>query len=83
MLYCITSITPRARYYSFFPWAFQDYNDQNERRSGDRGRIKGVSLPESAMVLGAVLHHQGVACDKGGLGGSKGYENREEEPLVI
>jgi hypothetical protein len=27
LLHCITSITPRARYYSFFPWAFEDYRD--------------------------------------------------------
>ena len=27
LLHCITSITPRARYYSFFPWAFEDYNE--------------------------------------------------------
>jgi hypothetical protein len=51
LLYCITSITPRARYYAFFPWAFQDYNDHERAKRGDRGRIKGVLVRERAMVL--------------------------------
>ena len=54
LLYCITSITPRARYYAFFPWAFQDYNDHERAKQGDRGRIKAVLARERAMVLGAV-----------------------------
>ena len=70
LLYCITSITPRARYYAFFPWAFQDYNDHERTKRGDRGRIKGVLARERAMVLGAVLHHDGHPCDGGALGGS-------------
>ncbi len=70
LLYCITSITPRARYYSFFPWAFQNYNEQERGKTGDRGRVQGVLLRERAMVLGAVLHHGGEPCDGGALGGS-------------
>jgi hypothetical protein len=70
LLYCITSITPRARYYAFFPWAFQDYNDHEHAERGDRGRIKGVLARERAMVLGAVLHHDGHPCEGGALGGS-------------
>jgi hypothetical protein len=69
LLYCITSITPRARYYSFFPWAFQDYNEREYGTHSDRGRVKGVVSRERAMVLGAVLHHEGP-CEGGGLGGS-------------
>ena len=42
LLHCITSITPRARYYSFFPWAFEDYHDSEQGTSKDRGRIPGV-----------------------------------------
>lgn len=71
LLYCITSITPRARYYAFFPWAFQDYNERERSTKVDRGRIKGVLARERAMVLGAVLHHEGNACTGGSLGGSK------------
>jgi hypothetical protein len=55
LLYCITSITPRARYYAFFPWAFDDYNSHEKGRPKDRGRIKAVLMRERAMVLGAVL----------------------------
>src|SRR5262245_41290199 len=65
LLYCITSITPRARYYSFFPWAFQDYNEREYATRADRGRMKGVLSRERAMVLGAVLHHEGP-CEGGG-----------------
>lgn len=70
LLYCITSITPRARYYAFFPWAFQDYNDHERGTKADRGRIKAVLARERAMVVGAVFHHDGNACKDGGLGGS-------------
>ena len=70
LLFCITSITPRARYYSFFPWAFQDYFEHEQGKLGDRGRIGGVLAREKAMVLGAVLHHDGEPCAGGALGGS-------------
>lgn len=70
LLHCITSITPRARYYSFFPWAFEDYNENARKNPKDRGRIDGVLLRERAMVLGAVLHHDGKPCEGGALGGS-------------
>lgn len=70
LLHCITSITPRARYYSFFPWAFEDYRDGEQGTSKDRGRIPGVLARERAMVLGAVLHHDGKPCEGGALGGS-------------
>ena len=56
LLHCITSVTPRARYYSFFPWAFEDYRESEQGTSRDRGRIPGVLARERAMVLGAVLH---------------------------
>jgi len=71
LLHCITSITPRARYYSFFPWAFEDYGGNERGISRDRGRIMGVLIRERAMVLGAVLHHNGQPCIGGALGGSK------------
>jgi hypothetical protein len=28
LLFCITSITPRARYYSFLPWCIEDYRQR-------------------------------------------------------
>lgn len=70
LLYCITSITPRARYYAFFPWAFQDYNSREYATKHDRGRVQGVLARERALVLGAILHHEGAICEGGALGGS-------------
>jgi hypothetical protein len=67
LLYCITSITPRARYYAFFPWAFQDYAEHEKGQRGDRGGVRGVLSREKAMVLGAVLHHDRAACVGGAL----------------
>jgi hypothetical protein len=75
LLHCITSITPRARYYSFFPWAFEDYRESEQGTSKDRGRIPGVLARERAMVLGAVLHHEGKPCEGGALGGSDPASN--------
>ncbi len=71
LLYCITSITPRARYYAFFPWAFEDYALNEQGMRADRGRVGGVLARERALVLGAVLHHKGKACNGGSLGGSE------------
>jgi hypothetical protein len=51
LLYCITSITPRARYYAFFPWALQDYNERERLTKNDRGRIQGVLARENAEIL--------------------------------
>ena len=71
LLYCITSITPRARYYArFFPWAFQDYAENEKGKRGDPGSVRAVLSRERAVVLGAVLHHDGAACEGGALGGS-------------
>jgi len=42
LLHCITSITPRARYNSFFPLAFEDYNKNERDNLKHRGRIDGV-----------------------------------------
>jgi hypothetical protein len=58
-------------YYAFFPWAFQDYAENEKDQRGDRGSVGGVLSREKAMVLGAVLHHDRAACDGGALGGSE------------
>jgi hypothetical protein len=70
LLYRITSITPRARYYAFFPWAFQDYAENEKGKRGDPGSVRAVLSRERAMVLGAVVHHEGAVCEGGALGGS-------------
>lgn len=71
LLHCITSITPRARYYSFFPWAFQDYWNNERGKAGDRGEQIGILARERALALGSVLHHNGAACKGGALGGTE------------
>lgn len=83
LLHCITSITPRARYFSFFPWAIQDYRDVEQNKPGDRGFVAGVLARERAMVLGAVFHHGGHPCEGGALGGSDkaiAVANTEPQP---
>ncbi|WP_426169689.1 hypothetical protein [Sandarakinorhabdus sp. DWP1-3-1] len=70
LLHCITSITPRARYYSFFPWAFQRAQHRTEGESDFVQTMRLVLIDERAMTLGAVLHHKGHPCDGGGLQGS-------------
>jgi hypothetical protein len=37
LMHCITSITPRARYFSFFPWAIGQYLTHEKDTAFDRG----------------------------------------------
>lgn len=67
LLYCITSITPRARYFSFIPWCV--YNHKLHEASADLRT--GISLREQALTLACVAHHDGKACLGGGLVGSR------------
>lgn len=66
LLYCITSITARARYYAFLPWCIANYYKQS---SNQDGVIDGVALREKAFSLGCVIHHDGKACEDGRLVG--------------
>ncbi|MFB0875999.1 MULTISPECIES: hypothetical protein [unclassified Sphingobium] len=70
LLHCITSITPRARYYSFFPWAFQRAQDRTRGKGDFDQLMQFVLIDERAMTLGAVLHHDGNPCEGGSLQGS-------------
>lgn len=70
LLHCITSITPRARYYSFFPWAFQRAQDRTGGKADFQRAMRLVLIDERAMTLGAVLHHNGNPCEGGALQGS-------------
>jgi len=70
LLYCITSITPRARYYSFLPWCVREYRKTLRGRENDPGIVKAVQQWEKALVLGCVVHHEGKPCQGGGLVGS-------------
>lgn len=69
LLHCITSITPRARYFSFFPWCIAEYNRRKDKKKPSlRDTIR---LWEKALTLGCVLHHDGRVCEGGNLVGSK------------
>lgn len=70
LLHCITSITPRARYYSFFPWAFARAQNRLGPDAGFADIMRLVLHDERALVLGAVLHHDGQPCEGGALQGS-------------
>ena len=71
LLHCITSITPRARYFSFLPWCISDYRSREAAHKGARGLRRAIQVREHALVLGCVLHHDGEACVGGALTGSE------------
>lgn len=71
LLHCITSITPRARYFSFLPWCISDYRLHEAGRKGARGLRRAIEIREHALVLGCVLHHDGESCEGGALTGSE------------
>lgn len=71
LLHCITSITPRARYFSFFPWCVAEFNRREKIERPSSNLRDAIRLREKALTLGCVLHHNGEACDGGSLVGSK------------
>ena len=70
LLYCITSITPRARYFSFIPWCVYDYKKREKNQSYAPGLRQGIQYREHALTLGCVVHHDKRPCDGGALVGS-------------
>jgi hypothetical protein len=71
LLYCITSITPRARYFSFLPWCVADYRQHQKGTRRDDGLDGAIRLRERAFTLGCVASHNGQPCTGGSLVGSK------------
>ncbi len=71
LLHCITSITPRARYFAFFPWCVADFERREKKEMADANFREAVRLREKALTLGCVLHHDGEPCQGGGLVGSE------------
>src|SRR5437667_3807119 len=71
LLHCITSITPRARYFSFFPWCVADFHRREKAENAASSLRDAIRLREKALTLGCVLHHDGQACEGGSLVGSK------------
>ncbi len=70
LLFCITSVTPRARYFSFLPWCVDDYRRRERGKSLALGLRDAIFLREQALTLGCVAHHEGEACPGGALVGT-------------
>jgi hypothetical protein len=71
LLYCITSITPRARYFSFIPWCIFDHRQNEKGKPHALGLRDGIIMREQALTLGCIAHHEGEPCTGGGLVGSR------------
>jgi hypothetical protein len=87
LLYCITSITPRARYFSFLPWCVAEYRRHQMGTRSDDGLDRAIRLRERAFTLGCVARHDGQPCTGGSLVGSKKaqiwYEKRGRTKLKL
>ena len=68
---CITSITPRARYYSFIPWAVYDYQRREKDELLKSELKRAVSFREHALALGCIAQHDGDRYPGGNLVGSR------------
>lgn len=71
LLYCITSITPRARYFSFIPWCIFDHREREKGKPHSLGLRDGIIIREQALTLACIAHHEGEPCSGGGLVGSR------------
>ena len=71
LLYCITSITPRARYFSFIPWCIFDHQQREKGKAHALGLRDGIVIREQALTLACIAHHEGEPCAGGGLVGSR------------
>ena len=70
LLFCITSITPRARYFSFIPWCIYNFQKYEKYQTFALGLKDAIKVRETALTLACVLHHNGQPCDGGALVGS-------------
>lgn len=70
LLHCITSITPRARYFSFIPWCVYDYQNREKGHAYALGLRDAIVLREKALTLACVAHHEGDTCKGGALVGT-------------
>jgi hypothetical protein len=71
LLYCITSITPRARYFSFIPWCIYDHEQREKGQSHALGLRDAIIIREQVLTLACIAHHSGEPCAGGGLVGSR------------
>ena len=70
LLFCITSITPRARYFSFLPWCVYDWRKREKEQRFSFGLREGIVLREKGLTLGSIANHDGKPCIGGSLVGS-------------
>lgn len=70
LLFCITSITPRARYFSFIPWCVYDWQKREKGQRFAFGLREGIALREKGLTLGSIANHDGKPCVGGALVGS-------------
>lgn len=70
LLHCITSITPRARYYSFLPWCMADYRKREQGKTRSKTLRDAIINRERVFALGCMGWHDGEPCDDGRLVGS-------------
>jgi hypothetical protein len=59
LLYCITSITPRARYFSFIPWSVSDFKLHEKGQSHALGLREAIAVRQRAHTLACIIHHEG------------------------
>ncbi len=82
LLFCITSVTPRARYFSFIPWCILDYQKREKGKSFSTGLRDAIVFRERALALGCIAHHEGKTCKGGGVVGSdkasKWFDKKED-----
>jgi hypothetical protein len=72
LLYCITSITPRARYFSFISWCIHDFRRHRTGGAASTGLRDAIVLREQALAVACIAHHGGEPCGGGALVGSRG-----------
>jgi hypothetical protein len=63
LLHCITSVTPRARYYSFLPWCVQEFRRSRQSSAGYGSLRSMIRAREKALVLACIAHHEGETCE--------------------
>lgn len=84
LLFCITSVTPRARYFSFIPWCILDYQKREKGKSFSTGLRDAIVFRERALTLSCIAYHEGQTCEGGGVVGSDKASKwfAKEEPMA-